>query len=63
MGAESGRVIAGCWDGRRMRLEELHRFPNGAAAIFRRAVAAAVALAAALGATVRAVRSAAMLLR
>src|SRR5437773_1098788 len=33
LGAESGRVMAGLWDGRRMRLEELHRFPNGAVAI------------------------------
>jgi rhamnulokinase len=33
LGAESGRVMAGCWDGRRMRLEELHRFPNGPVAI------------------------------
>ena len=30
LGAESGRVVAGLWDGRRLRLEELHRFPNGA---------------------------------
>lgn len=30
LGAESGRVMAGLWDGRRIRLEELHRFPNGA---------------------------------
>jgi rhamnulokinase len=29
LGAESGRVMAGLWDGARMRLEELHRFPNG----------------------------------
>lgn len=29
LGAESGRVMAGLWDGERMRLEELHRFPNG----------------------------------
>jgi Sugar (pentulose and hexulose) kinases len=29
LGAESGRVIAGLWDGKRIRLEELHRFPNG----------------------------------
>jgi rhamnulokinase len=29
LGAESGRVMAGLWDGRRIRLEELHRFPNG----------------------------------
>ncbi len=29
IGAESGRVMAGLWDGRRMRLEELHRFANG----------------------------------
>jgi len=29
LGAESGRVMAGLWDGKRMRLEELHRFPNG----------------------------------
>ena len=30
IGAESGRLMAGLWDGTRMRLEELHRFPNGA---------------------------------
>ncbi|HSH95095.1 MAG TPA: rhamnulokinase [Roseimicrobium sp.] len=30
LGAESGRVMAGHWDGRTMRLEEIHRFPNGA---------------------------------
>lgn len=29
LGAESGRVMAGLWDGKTMRLEELHRFPNG----------------------------------
>jgi rhamnulokinase len=29
LGAESGRVAAGEFDGRRVRLEELHRFPNG----------------------------------
>lgn len=29
LGAESGRVMAGLWDGKRMQLEELHRFPNG----------------------------------
>src|SRR6266850_3267762 len=29
LGAESGRVMAGLWDGKRIRLEELHRFPNG----------------------------------
>src|SRR5438093_6093963 len=29
LGAESGRVMAGLWDGKRMHLEELHRFPNG----------------------------------
>src|SRR4051812_29629213 len=29
LGAESGRVIAGCWNGKRMRLEEVHRFCNG----------------------------------
>lgn len=29
MGAESGRVMAGLWDGKRMRVEEIHRFPNG----------------------------------
>ena len=28
-GAESGRVMAGLWDGSKMRLEELHRFPTG----------------------------------
>ncbi|HJZ58855.1 MAG TPA: rhamnulokinase family protein [Gemmataceae bacterium] len=29
LGAESGRVVAGVFDGRRVRLDELHRFPNG----------------------------------
>ncbi len=29
LGAESGRVMAGLWDGKKMQLEELHRFPNG----------------------------------
>jgi rhamnulokinase len=29
LGAESGRVIAGLLDGSQIRLEELHRFPNG----------------------------------
>src|SRR5438552_10266768 len=33
LGAESGRVMAGLWDGKKMRLEELHRFPNGAVEI------------------------------
>ncbi|MGH7126952.1 MAG: FGGY family carbohydrate kinase, partial [Planctomycetaceae bacterium] len=28
LGAESGRVIAGRFDGERVELEELHRFPN-----------------------------------
>lgn len=30
LGASSGRVLAGMFDGRRLRLEELHRFENGA---------------------------------
>ena len=29
LGASSGRVLAGRWDGARFGLEELHRFPNG----------------------------------
>jgi rhamnulokinase len=29
LGAESGRVIAGIWNGKNIKLEELHRFPNG----------------------------------
>jgi rhamnulokinase len=29
LGAESGRVMAGIWDGKRIVIEELHRFPNG----------------------------------
>jgi rhamnulokinase len=33
LGAESGRVMAGLWDGRTLRLEEIHRFPNGAVAM------------------------------
>ncbi len=33
LGAESGRVMAGLWDGKKMRLEELHRFSNGGVAV------------------------------
>jgi rhamnulokinase len=29
LGAESGRVMAGLWNGKRLRLQEIHRFPNG----------------------------------
>jgi rhamnulokinase len=29
LGAESGRVMAGIWNGKTLKLEELHRFPNG----------------------------------
>jgi rhamnulokinase len=29
LGAESGRVMAGLWSGKTLRLEEIHRFPNG----------------------------------
>ena len=29
LGAESGRGVLGCFDGERLSLEELHRFPNG----------------------------------
>lgn len=29
LGAESGRVVAGLFDGEHLRMEEVHRFPNG----------------------------------
>ena len=29
LGAESGRVVAGLFDGSRVELQELHRFHNG----------------------------------
>lgn len=29
LGASSGRLMIGCWNGRTFGLEELHRFPNG----------------------------------
>src|SRR6478672_2593331 len=29
LGAASGRVMLGVWDGARLALRELHRFPNG----------------------------------
>ena len=29
LGAESGRVIAGLWNGKSLQIEEIHRFPNG----------------------------------
>ena len=28
LGASSGRLMVGHWDGRRFSLDELHRFPN-----------------------------------
>ncbi|MEI2724544.1 MAG: rhamnulokinase family protein [Verrucomicrobiota bacterium] len=33
LGAESGRVMAGRWNGKRLRLEEINRFPNGPVAL------------------------------
>ena len=33
VGAESGRLMAGIWNGKRIQLEELHRFPNGGVVI------------------------------
>ncbi|MBZ0254990.1 rhamnulokinase [bacterium] len=33
LGAESGRVMAGLFDGKTIRLEEMHRFANGATSI------------------------------
>jgi len=33
LGAESGRVMAGTWNGKKLRLEEINRFPNGAVAL------------------------------
>ncbi|GBD35147.1 L-Rhamnulokinase [bacterium HR36] len=29
LGAESGRAVVGLWDGRRLELRQVHRFPNG----------------------------------
>lgn len=33
LGAESGRIIAGLWNGKTLRLEEVHRFANGPVSI------------------------------
>ena len=33
LGAESGRVMAGVWNGRKLKLDEIHRFPNGPVAV------------------------------
>lgn len=33
LGAESGRVMVGRWTGKRMLMEEIHRFPNGPVAL------------------------------
>jgi rhamnulokinase len=33
LGGESGRVMAGLWNGSRMQLEEVHRFSNGGVAL------------------------------
>lgn len=32
LGASSGRVLCGCWDGTKFSLSEVHRFPNGGVA-------------------------------
>ncbi len=29
LGAESGRAMAGIWNGKKLQLEEINRFPNG----------------------------------
>ena len=34
LGAESGRAILGQFDGERLKLEDLHRFPNGPVQLF-----------------------------
>jgi rhamnulokinase len=36
LGASSGRVVAGLFDGQRLRLEEVHRFDNGPVVVARR---------------------------
>ena len=36
LGAESGRALVGHFDGKRLALEELHRFANGPVQIFDR---------------------------
>lgn len=33
LGASSGRLMVGAWDGQRFALEELHRFPNGGVSV------------------------------
>jgi rhamnulokinase len=33
LGAESGRVMAGICNGQKLRIEEVHRFPNGPVAL------------------------------
>jgi len=33
LGAESGRVMAGIWNGKKLRLEQVNRFPNGSVAL------------------------------
>ena len=33
LGAESGRVMAGVWNGDKLRLEQVNRFPNGSVAL------------------------------
>jgi len=36
LGASSGRVMLGQWEGRRFDLHELHRFPNGPVSVMGR---------------------------
>ena len=40
LGAESGRGVLGLFDGRKLRLEVIHRFPNGPDELYDQAVAA-----------------------
>ena len=36
LGAESGRLVAGLFDGHQLKLEEIHRFPNGPVSVMGR---------------------------
>jgi hypothetical protein len=57
LGAESGRAILGHFDGQRLELEEIHRFPNGPVALLIPCIGSALAVGGNQGGLAKAVQN------